>query len=272
MPFTYPFTRIDLDRAGLSYAVLRGWLERGECRRVSNGLFLRTDLADRGGLTDIWASRHVATGQVAVSAYGAALLHNLPVPRGLSKHAKVPIPLPKLPVECRTNFGPIVAPTIEWTCLMLSRGQPLAGCLIPLDAAASREADLARLADLYASTERMGLRNFGRALNEVSALSGSPLESASRGWFVDWGLPRPILQQPFNIAGQQYYVDFYWPPFLLIGEADGLVKYVDDTELRRERRRQSALDSLGCRVIRWGWHDLEHSREQLRRTLQVALR
>lgn len=272
LPFDYPFTRVDLDAAGLSYAALRGWLERGECRRLGTGLFVRADLAEIPELTAIWSARRVATGRAAVSAYAAALLHKLPVPRHLPATAHEPIPLRALPTTCRTNRGALVVPSLEWTCLLLSRGQRLAACLIPLDAAAKVGLDLPLAADLYATTQRMGLRHFATALNEVDAKSGSPLESASRGWLIEQGLPRPELQHPFVISGGKYFVDFFWPQFRVIGEADGLGKYADGQELARERRRQSALDSSGCRVVRWGWHDLEQTPQQLFATMRLALR
>ena len=272
MPFGHPFTRDDAEARGLSYQVIRGWLLRGECARLSRGLYAPSHLAQSNEIRSIWASQAVARGDVAVSAYGAALLHNLPVPRRLPAYARSPIALTDLPTDCRHRFGTLMAPTLEWTSILIARGQALGGSLIPLDAAVRRGIQPEQLLDLLRRTERWpGIAGMATAIREANPASESPLESASRGWFRQHGLPRPVLQQQFGVAGANYFVDFYWAHAGLIGEADGLAKYENAQELRRERARQSALDSTGSRVIRWGWQDLEQRPELLLRTLRYAL-
>lgn len=272
MPFDHPFVIADVESRGLTYAAVRGWLERGECERLATGLYLPQHLAQAKELSTIWQSRDVAMGTTAVSAVGAAILHKLPLPRKPAQQCLQPIPLRLLPSECRVRRGRLVLPSLEWTCILLARGQTLSGALIPFDAAARLELDIEQLAELYSHTTRWpGVAAIGAAINEMDALSGSPLESAARGWMIERGLPNPLLQHPFTVAGSNYFVDFYWPEFRVIVEADGLQKYDDHQELRRERRRQSALDATGCRIIRIGWHDLEQQPQQLLRTLHGAL-
>lgn len=71
-------------------------------------------------------------------------------------------------------------------------------------------------------------------------------------------LPPPQLQaeigDEFGIFVGR--VDFYWPEYGVVGEADGNVKYTDCSALIAERRRQRRLESLGLIVVRWEWSDL----------------
>lgn len=84
-----------------------------------------------------------------------------------------------------------------------------------------------------------------------SPLAESPLESLTRLRLHDDGFPKPCLQAP--IAG--YRVDFYWPRFGLVLEADGRGKYTAD-ELWREKRRENDLRRTGCRIERVLWADV----------------
>lgn len=51
-------------------------------------------------------------------------------------------------------------------------------------------------------------------------------------------------------------LDFYWPQFGVVGEADGLAKYESSAVLREEKHRQERLEVAGLIVVRWGWADL----------------
>lgn len=84
------------------------------------------------------------------------------------------------------------------------------------------------------------------------------MESMSRGVFIDAGLPAPVLQAALvGQSGQRYRVDFHWPEFDLIGEADGMMKYAtDSTAFRREKFREDDLRQTGYWVVRWTWDEL----------------
>lgn len=81
----------------------------------------------------------------------------------------------------------------------------------------------------------------------------SPLESLSRLRLARTSLPQvPIFDEHGAFLGR---VDFYWDG--VVGEADGLTKYDQGPHvLRREKRRQDALDRTGLKVVRWGMQDL----------------
>ncbi|NMO01782.1 hypothetical protein HH308_11215 [Gordonia sp. TBRC 11910] len=113
-----------------------------------------------------------------------------------------------------------------------------------------RELDLAK-----------GMTGAGRAREFVGLMDGraeSVLESRSRIEMRELQLPTPTLQHEFLTAAGTCVarVDFYWPEFRLVGEADGTVKYQDPSVLRREKERTDRLHELGLRVVRWGWATL----------------
>jgi len=108
-----------------------------------------------------------------------------------------------------------------------------------------------------------GLRRAERAIRFADGRSGSPGESLSRVRMHEAGLPAPELQHEFrDSAGLIGIVDFWWPEFDLVGEFDGVAKYVRE-EFRAgrdiadiviaEKRREDRIRALGPRFARWGW-------------------
>lgn len=83
--------------------------------------------------------------------------------------------------------------------------------------------------------------------------SESWLESTSRWWFMDAGLPRPLLQYEFRDRGVvRARVDMYVREGRTVGEADGLGKYVTRADLIAEKIREDWLRSEhGVEVVRW---------------------
>lgn len=90
-----------------------------------------------------------------------------------------------------------------------------------------------------------------------SPLAESPLESLTRLRLHDAGFPEACLQ--VELIG--YRVDFYWPQFRLVLEADGRGKYTGD-ELWREKRRENDLRRAGYRVERVLWSDVTRRWEE----------
>jgi hypothetical protein len=105
----------------------------------------------------------------------------------------------------------------------------------------------------------------------ATGLAGSPGESVSRVVIRRMGLTAPRLQHPFHDAdGLVGVVDFWWPEFGVIGEFDGVAKYVRSEftadagaadVVLAEKRREDRLRALGPRMARWGWRELTNPRE-----------
>ena len=108
-----------------------------------------------------------------------------------------------------------------------------------------------------------GVRAAKRAIAFADARSGSAGESLSRVRMHEAGLLAPELQIPFFDAGGKIgVVDFFWRDLELIGEFDGVSKYIRDdfTEGRSpeeiviaEKVREDRLRATGPRVLRWDW-------------------
>ncbi len=99
----------------------------------------------------------------------------------------------------------------------------------------------------------------------------------SRVLIMELGFPVPELQQEFrDRRGLIGFADFWWPRANLIGEFDGVAKYVRDEFTRgqsvadmviREKNRENRLRALGHGVVRWDWETASNParlREQLR--------
>ncbi len=106
-------------------------------------------------------------------------------------------------------------------------------------------------------------RRVQEALEFADGEAESPLESVSRVSLALAGAPPPRLQQELgDLLGFRAKLDFVWPELGLVGEADGAVKYLHPATMggrsarevnARQRERQRLIESMGFRVIRWGW-------------------
>lgn len=106
------------------------------------------------------------------------------------------------------------------------------------------------------------------------------LESASAWSMSSWGMPRSIPQvNIFTPEGELVgRADDLWPELGIVGEADGVDKYLlDGTDeasvqraLVRECVRQTGFEALGLKVIRWMPRDAVDGSEIHRRFQLVA--
>jgi very-short-patch-repair endonuclease len=128
--------------------------------------------------------------------------------------------------------------------------------------------------ELRSLVKQLGIRRNGvlDLIDHADARSESALESISRWLYRARGLPTPELQVPMSDEfGSFARVDFFWRKELVIGEADGKLKYDDQGEAKRaEEERQERLEALGLTVIRWRWEDVMiHQRDLVARVRAV---
>lgn len=118
-----------------------------------------------------------------------------------------------------------------------------------------------------------GVIRASRLIERARPGAESILESISRIRLMDGGLPEPVLQHEFRDSrGFVGRVDMWWPEFNVVGEADGLGKYNDVSDLRAEKVREDRLRSLGLEVVRWTWEEIWSSPRQVVARIEQASR
>jgi hypothetical protein len=119
---------------------------------------------------------------------------------------------------------------------------------------------------------RDGAAVLRKALTLINPASESVLESMSRVNMKRGRLPEPECGQPVRGAdGYLYWCDFLWRRQRVIGEADGMSKYLSLDDLRREKIRQEALANAGWTVIRWNWDEGVVNPKVMRARIRKAL-
>lgn len=141
-----------------------------------------------------------------------------------------------------------------------------------VDAALRRgcsQAALLKACDRWSSSGGVAAVREYISLGRVGA--ESPLESVSRVRLLDRGFPEPILQHEFYDArGFVARTDMWWPKWNLVGEADGLAKYMTAIDLKAEKIREDRLRSLGLKVVRWTWEDIWHRPHEVAARIRAA--
>jgi hypothetical protein len=179
----------------------------------------------------------------------------------------------------------ITVTTLPRTVVDIARTHPLDEALVAADAALSGvrlggRSHATSRDELAASIPRAGR---GRAAARfitafADGRSGSPGESLSRLTMHRAGLTPPVLQYRLDDAEGAMFADFAWPDRRVIGEFDGVAKYVRDEfaagrdpaqVVVDEKWREDRIRALGWRVARWGW-DVARSVPRLRERLVRA--
>ena len=104
------------------------------------------------------------------------------------------------------------------------------------------------------------------AIGFADPLSGSAGESYSRSLIHVAGFEAPVLQQAiYDTGGLVGYADFTWKQAKVVGEFDGVEKYVKPEFLKgrsasqavvEEKKRENRIRAAGFNVVRWDWADL----------------
>jgi very-short-patch-repair endonuclease len=88
--------------------------------------------------------------------------------------------------------------------------------------------------------------------------SESVLESCARVRFDELGLEPPDLQVAIRDANGTRIAraDFCWPGRHVVAEADGMLKYKEDSDLTRKYQRDERLLEAGWEVVHFTWAQL----------------
>jgi hypothetical protein len=129
--------------------------------------------------------------------------------------------------------------------LDVARTRDLRGGLVVIDHGLGSQAfdRTAARSHLDARATWRGVRVASLALDLADPLSESAGESLSRAGMFEVGLARPVLQKEFHDdRGLIGRVDFWWPCCGVVGEFDGLVKYLGRVERRGRTPEQVVVD------------------------------
>ncbi|MBT2501847.1 endonuclease domain-containing protein [Curtobacterium sp. ISL-83] len=274
--------------AGLSGSALRrrvGSDGPGRLVRVGPNAFVRGadwDAATprRRYVTRVYARLGRLSTRAVASHTSALAIHGLPSLHGWlgPVHASVPASMyrtrtpglvlhtrPVPPAE-RRPAGTISVTTVPRTVIDIALTGDVRSAVMVADAAlrnGTRRAELDEALDQHART-----RSTARlVLDLADGRAASPAESLARVVFRELGLPVPVLQQEFVVAGRRFAVDFWFPEQGVVIEVDGRVKY-DEARYRNgrtptqvfldeKRRHELLLTVPGVRrIIRLEWRDL----------------
>lgn len=167
-----------------------------------------------------------------------------------------------VPKDQRTTRYGIPLTTPARTVADLARTLPFTDAVVAADCALHAE-KLTRkqLTEVLDDCPRWpGIRQARRVLEFADERAESPLESAARVVFDQFGLDPPDLQAAVRLPQAAFRVDFYWPGREtgpgLVAEADGLLKYNDRADLIRQLERDRLLRDAGYRVVHFTWEEL----------------
>jgi hypothetical protein len=150
------------------------------------------------------------------------------------------------------------------TVVDIARHSPLRESIVTVDHALAQSVTRDELNAVLERQHRWpGIRSAREAVAFGNPLSESALESFARVVFAEAGLPPPILQAQFwdGYRWMPERVDFWWPEFRTVGEADGLAKFEAPTQeqrrvlLRRAFDRDHRLADRGLELVHFTWED-----------------
>jgi hypothetical protein len=262
--------------------------DRGELMRIVPGVYLPAEAASRRSrprihLDLVYARQLIAPQSLLFSHASAGALWDLPriggwpkivhatgdaagggrSSMGVSRH-NVGLPMDE------TRIDGIRVTTLTRTVVDLARTESFECGVAAADAALAGRSTgdcriaggLQELASELFLAEGRGVAAARSVIAFADGAAGSPGESLSRVSIARSGLTAPELQKHFSDEFGSMYVDFFWPKSGVIGEFDGVGKYLREEWMDGrtaaqvvvdEKWREDRLRRTGLRVVRWGW-------------------
>ncbi len=255
----------------LNYLTRRGFealVNSGVLERIWQGIYSRgepNDVMRLRGLdlscgTEVPVCLGTAAALHGFDTEDPADLHVLSPPgsrlrsaEGLVVHRRDGAPLVKA--------GERLATSPAWTAVevacSLRRPRALATVDAALRSGTCQRVELWRVASQQAG--RRGIVAVRDLIPLADGLAESPMESEARLAMIDGGLPPPMLQYEIvDGNGELRRVDFAWPEQRVAVEYDGMDWHSGPDAMRRDRRRQVALQDIGWIVIPIVFEDVRY--------------
>lgn len=282
-----PTSLAQLRAMGVSEAMIRTRLQRGELLRLRHGVFIAATrwpdtpveqhillavaeqvmhpdaVISHASAACIWGLPHPCTGHWHDSAVELTRSAGARPSSGQAIHH-----LGRLPAGQVLRAAGHVTTSPCRTAVDLARTLELPQALVLLDAAARlavegfvarpRRADFRNPALIAAARESLfdaarsvHCRRLDEAISVTEPCRESPIESLAAGYFHVAGLPVPSFQEPIRTAAGTFFADCYWKEQRLVGEADGAGKYDEPGAAVAEKEREQLLRDQDLRMVRW---------------------
>jgi hypothetical protein len=175
-----------------------------------------------------------------------------------AKPANIVFHSAELPGEHVARLYRLPVTTAARTVADLARTLPFTDAVVAADSALRKEQvtkpDLHKV--LAGCGRWPGVRQARRVVEFADERAESPLESAARVVFDQFGLDPPELQATVLTPGDAFRVDFLWREHKLVVEADGLIKYAGRRDAVRQLDRDRLLRDAGYKVAHFTWAEL----------------
>jgi hypothetical protein len=283
--------------AGVTPGQFRSLTRAGDLVRVRRGVYatrgaIESGRADpRQGHALRVAVARAAVGRHAIASHrSAALLHGIDLLRNpadgvvwLTRPPGVYRGKPlngihlysaRLPEQHVTTLYGLPVTTATRTVVDLGRSVIFMESVVAVDSALrlGKTTDLGLADALRLCAGWPGIDQARRVTDFSSAEAGSVLESCARVVFAEAGLPEPVLQAAIATADGEFIgrVDFCWPAYRVVAEADGMAKYDDPRRAREQIMRDIRLRDAGYQVIHFTWAELFGTPERVIARVRTA--
>lgn len=290
----------DWHAQGVSRSLIRSLTRSGDLVRMRHGVYATKSALEWAG-TDrtrlhvlrVLAIRATVGSHAVASYHSAALIHHLDLLNDPSD-GTVTLTLPpdkpwnrvpaagvifhsaELPKEHLAKLYYLPVTTAARTVADLARTLPFTDAVVVADSALREEKTTKPelRAVLDACSRWPGVRQARRVVEFADERAESPLESAARVVFDQFGLEPPELQATILGPNFAYRADFLWREHKVVVEADGLAKYNNRGDMIKQHERDRTLQDAGYQVVHFTWKELfrtpEVVIERIRRTLAAA--
>lgn len=270
--------------AGLGITEFRNLVQAGELERFHRGVYVRSSYlaaasaepATRHALLVAVATVSQRTRAGAASHQSAALIHGLDLLRAPPEErvsltckpggyrgqssAGMLVHSAQLPRNHVMRRHGVWVTTATRTVVDLARSLSfMEGVVVADSALRLGKTTEGGLTDMLRICARWpGIERARRVVSFADELAESALESCARVVFAQAGLPPPILQAAIANQNDEFIgrVDFYWPEYQTIAEADGMAKYDNPGRAKHEVKRDILLREAGNKVVHFTWDEL----------------